>query len=73
MPLRFTGREARDLNVIYVQAVDAATNAAVQVKISYEAEQDYDLGRAKIVASNKYDRGLKEADGSIEVRTADCA
>jgi hypothetical protein len=45
----------------------------VVVKASHEAIQDYGQFRVQEIASNKYDKGTTESDGSVRVHIADCA
>ena len=75
MPLIFTGItvERSDLNGLSIQAKDSATGKTVVVVASYEAIQDYGQDRAQDVASDKYDKGKTEPDGSVLVYTAECA
>ena len=75
MPLNFTGRtvESPDLTGISVQAEDAATGEPVFVKSSHEAIQNYGLSRVQQVASDKYDKGKTQSDGSVRVHTDECA
>jgi hypothetical protein len=73
MPLIFQGEMIETLTCISIKAIDASTGETVIVKASHEAFQDYQLCGVQEVASDKYDRGQSEADGSIIVRTADFA
>ncbi len=73
MPLNFTGETAANLSWTSLVAEDAATGARVIVKVTHEAEQDHGITKAKEVASAKYDQGLREPDGTVMVRTTDCA
>lgn len=73
MPLIFTGKTDPNLSWTSLEAEDAATGARVIVKVTHEAEQDHGLTKAKDVASAKYDNGQREPDGTVMVRTADCA
>jgi hypothetical protein len=75
MPLNFTGKtiESPDLTGISIQAEDAATGNPVVVKSSHEAIQAYGLSRVQEVASDKYDKGKTQSDGSVRVHTDECA
>lgn len=81
MPLIVTGNpvEIRDMdgfpskNGFSIEARVSATGRPVLVNISYEAIQDYGFDRAQNVASDKYDRGRIERDGSVNVYTSECA
>ena len=73
MPLDFTGITVPDLTGISIQATDFATGKPVVVKASHEAIQDCGQPRVEAVASDKYDSGKIEFDGSVLVHTADCA
>jgi hypothetical protein len=74
MPLIFTGQKAPvpGLDVTSHQASDANTASPVRVYVSREATDDHDLPRIQRAASRKYDRGERESDGGVFVRTADC-
>ena len=73
MPFSFSGMEVPDVNRggVWLQAKDANTNAAIRVFTSREAMDDHGLARVRDVASEKYDRGRLEVDGSVFVRTGD--
>jgi hypothetical protein len=75
MPLNFTGKtvESPDLTGISIQANDATTGMPVVVKSSHEAIQDYGLSRVQGVASDKYDKGKIQSDGSVRVHVDECA
>ena len=73
MPLIFPGETIETLTCVSIKATDSSTGEPVIVKASHEAIQDYQLCGVQEVASDKYDRGQIEADGSIIVRTADFA
>jgi hypothetical protein len=75
MPLNFPGAPvgSPDVTGISIQAKDAATGKRVVVKSSLEAMQDYGLSRVQEVASDKYDKGKTQSDGSIRVHADECA
>jgi hypothetical protein len=75
MPLNFPGTTvgSPDVTGISIQAKDAATGKPVLVKSSLEAMQDYGLSRVQEVASDKYDKGETQSDGSIRVHADECA
>jgi len=73
MPLDFTGRTNEDVTGVSIQATDSGTGKPVVVRASHEVIQDKGLPQVKEVASNKYDVGNFEPDGSISVRDADFA
>jgi hypothetical protein len=56
---------------VSVQGIDVYTKATVPVMVSPEVIRDHGLALAQLVGSNKYDRGEKEPDGSVFVRTGD--
>ena len=74
MPLNFTGTtgESPDYG-LSIQANDAATGKPVVVKSSHEAIKIYGLSRVQVVASDKYDKGKTQSDGSVRVHTDECA
>jgi hypothetical protein len=72
MPLHFTGEEVRTLSGLSIKATDSSGKTVV-VKASSEAIHDYGRSKVEEVASDKFDRDEIEADGSVFVRTADCA
>ena len=72
MPLYFTDEEAETLNGVSIEARDVSGKTVV-VKASSEAIQDYGRSKVEEVASDKFDRGEIEADGTVLVRTVDCA
>jgi hypothetical protein len=73
--LKFSGKsfESPDLTGISIQAEDAGTREAVVVKSSHEAIRIYGLSRVQEVASDKYDKGKTQSDGSVRVHTDECA
>jgi hypothetical protein len=72
MPLIFTGQQAKTMTGVSLQATNSEGESVV-VQASDEAIQDFGMGRVQDVASNKYDKGQTEGDGSIFIRTVDCA
>jgi hypothetical protein len=73
MPLSFTGDEAPDGTFGTSFRAKDQHGKPVAVRVSEEALQDYELSQIKQVASDKYDAGTIEANGTVTVRTADLA
>ena len=72
MPLYFSGRTVETLDGLSIAATDS-TGKTVVVKASHEAIQDHGQSKVEEVASERFDRGEIEADGSVLVRAAHCA
>ena len=72
MPLYFSGEAVETLNGPIMRAKDS-NGKTVIVRASSEAIQDYGELKVQEVASDMFDRGQCEADGSVFVRTGDCA
>lgn len=70
MPLTFTGAMFPTEVGVTMRAINGAGEPVV-VKSSQEAIDDYGLGQVQSVASEKYDAGKVEADGTVSVRTSD--
>ncbi|WP_144259568.1 hypothetical protein [Methylocystis sp. ATCC 49242] len=73
MPLNFTGKRVESPDGVSIQATDAATGKPVVVKSSHMAIQDYGMSRVEKVASDKYDKGKTQSDGSVRVHTDECS
>jgi hypothetical protein len=71
MPLRFKG-EDRGATWVYLDAVNDAGDR-VHVKVSREAAEKCGLDLARAAAQRKYAYRLFEPNGSILVRSFDCA
>jgi hypothetical protein len=72
MPLNFSGEAVETLNGLTLRATDS-NGKTVVVRASSQAIQDYGQSVVERVASDLFDRGQLEADGSVFVRTRDCA
>ena len=72
MPLNFPGQMVQSETGFSIRATDSATRKLVIVKASAEAIQDHGEHRVQQVASDKYDSGKIESDGSILVHAGDC-
>lgn len=64
MPLTFNGRSVKTEDYISLQAKDSG-GTTVPVKVSLEAHQDFSLPDIYQVASDKFDQGEVEPDGSV--------
>jgi hypothetical protein len=72
MPLYFSGEAVETLNGLTIRATDS-NGKTVVVRATSEAIQDHGQSMVERVASDMFDRGQFEADGSVFVRTRDCA
>lgn len=72
MPLIFSGETLKTDIGVSLPATNSAGGTVVVIA-SHEAIQDYGVPQVESIASAKYDRGQIEEDGTIRVRTADCA
>lgn len=70
MPLNFTDDLIDWTSGISIRATNT-TGKSVVVMVSHEAMNDYGRSHAQEVASDKYDKGQIEPNGTIAVRTAD--
>jgi hypothetical protein len=70
MPLSFTGDQMETIAGVSIRATDH-TGKRVVVIASQEAVQDHEIADVQNAASEKYDRGEVEADGTVRVRNAD--
>ena len=70
MPLNFTYDMIDWTSSVSLHAIDA-TGKRVVIMVSHEAMHDYGASHSREVASDKYDNGLIEPDGTVVVRTSD--
>lgn len=70
MPLQFSGASADTISGVSIRAIDQS-GKQVAVMASHEVIQDHGLDQVQQVASDKYDRGRVEANGTVVVRAAD--
>lgn len=69
MALRYSGQTHNTLERYVLEAFDGSKRVAV--KISTEVIEDRGLEAAKTKATEKYDRGSIEPDGSVQVLNTD--
>lgn len=70
MPLTLTGEQVAMVSGTSFRAEDQQ-GKKVAVHVSDEALQDHSLGHIERIASEKYDAGLTDANGTVVVRPAD--
>ena len=70
MPLSFPGGTAESIDGFSIRATDSAGKMVI-VRASHEVIQDHELSDVQQVASDKYDNGQREANGTIVVRNSD--
>jgi len=69
VPLNFSGQQIKTETGTNFEAFDHQKR--VVVKASDEALQDYGENSVRLKASDKYDEGRVETDGSVRVTTSD--